>query len=72
MTEADYDEFESTSLIKKAENIQEIFKPLGYKILGFERERNSKFDFSLRFRFVGASVFTGDKSSRPVPFPLPE
>jgi len=65
MTEADIENFES--IFKEAEKIQEILKPLGYKVRGFKRKRQNEFDAVLQLRFVGPSYFNGDKSSRPLP-----
>jgi len=65
MTDSDIENFES--IIKEAEKIQEILKPLGYKVRGFKRKVRNNFDAVLQLRFVGPSYYNGDKSSRPLP-----
>jgi len=55
------------SVLKESEKIQEILKPLGYKIHGFKRKRKNRYYSVLNLQFVGPSFFSGDNNSHPLP-----
>jgi hypothetical protein len=63
MTEADIWGFESP--LKETVKIQKALEPLGYEIRGFRKKYRNAYEFVLRLKFVGPSVFAGDDFGRP-------